>query len=74
MKGRDYFTVLDADGHMLLRWFLQKNRSWNSSVGIVTGYVLDDRGIGDQFFSSPHRLWGQPSILSNRYLETFPRR
>jgi len=74
MKGRDYFTVLDAEGHVLLRWFLQKNRNWNNSVGIVTGYVLGDRGIGDQFFSSPHQPWGQPSILSNRHQETFPRR
>ena len=73
-KGRECFIVLDADGHMLLRWFLQKNGSWNGSGGIVTGYVLDDGAIGDQFFSSPHRLWGQPIILSNRYQEIFHRR
>jgi hypothetical protein len=57
MKGKDYFNVLDVDGHMLLGWVLQKHRLGISEASIVTGYVLDDRGIGDQFFSSPHRLW-----------------
>jgi hypothetical protein len=42
-------------------------RSRDSVVGIVTGYELDDRGVGVQvtvgskFFSSPRRLdrlWG----------------
>jgi hypothetical protein len=41
-------------------------------VGIVTGYGLDDRGVGVRFpvgsriFSSPRRpdrLWGSPNLL-----------
>jgi hypothetical protein len=55
--------------------------SQNSSVGIVTGYGLDDRGSipggGYEFFSStpcPDRLWGPPSLLSNGYWELFPLR
>jgi hypothetical protein len=51
-----------------------KRRS--SSVGIATGYGLDDRGSipgrGWEFFSSaprPDRYWGPPSLLSNRYRE-----
>jgi hypothetical protein len=48
-------------------------RSWDSVVGIATGYGLDDRGvevrvlIGSRIFSSPCRpdqLWGPPNLLS----------
>jgi hypothetical protein len=45
----------------------------DSSVGITTGYGLDDQEVGVQvpvgsrIFSSPDRLWGQPSLLSNGY-------
>jgi hypothetical protein len=52
-------------------------RSRDSSVGIVTGYGLDDLGVGarvpvgSRIFSSPNRPnwpWGSPSLLSNGYL------
>jgi hypothetical protein len=48
----------------------------DSSVGIVTGYGLDDWrvvvrvAIGSRIFSSPrlpHRLWGPPNLLSYEY-------
>jgi hypothetical protein len=48
----------------------------DSSVGIATGYGLDDRGIGvrgtvdSRIFPSPRRadlLWGPPSLLHNGY-------
>jgi hypothetical protein len=46
----------------------------DSSVGIATGYRLDDRGSipggGWEFFSStpcPDRFWGPPSLISNGY-------
>jgi hypothetical protein len=48
--------------------------SWDSSVGIATGYRLDERGsisgTDTMFFSSPQRadqLWGPLSLLSNGY-------
>jgi hypothetical protein len=56
-------------------------RSWDSVVSIVTGYGLDDRGIGVQLlvgsriFSSPchpDRLWSPPNLLSNGYWGLFP--
>jgi hypothetical protein len=49
-------------------------KSQDSAVGIVTGYGLDDQGVGvrvpvgARFFTSPcrpDRLWGPPSLLSN---------
>jgi hypothetical protein len=52
-----------------------------SSVGIATGYGLDDRGVGfrvpvgSRIFSSPNspdRLWGPPSLLYNGYERLFP--
>jgi hypothetical protein len=57
-------------------------RSRDSSVGIATGYGLDDRGVGvrdpveSRIFSSPSRpdrLWGPPNLLSNGYCVLFPR-
>ena len=46
-----------------------------SSVGIVTGYGLDDPGIesrwGRDFPPRPDRPWGPPSLLYNGYL-VFP--
>jgi hypothetical protein len=56
--------------------------SRDSSVGIATGYGLDDRQVGvrvlvgPRVFSSsrrPDRLWGPPSHLSNGYRRPFPR-
>jgi hypothetical protein len=51
----------------------------DNSVGIATGYRLDDRSSilerGKILFSSlqrPDRLWGPPSLLSNGYWERFP--
>jgi hypothetical protein len=50
--------------------------SQDSTVGIPTGYRLDNRKltvgflVGLRIFCSPHRpdqLWGPPSLLSNDY-------
>jgi hypothetical protein len=55
--------------------------SRDSSVGIATGYGLDDRGVrvrvpvGVRIFSftrRPDLFWGPPSLLSNRYPGFFP--
>jgi hypothetical protein len=53
-------------------------RSRDSSVGIATGYRLDDPGsIPDSarfipYLQRPDRLWGPPSLLYNGYLWLFP--
>jgi hypothetical protein len=55
--------------------------SRDSSVGIATGYGLDDQGawvrvpVGKKIFTSPYRpdrLWGPPNFLQNGYLGFFP--
>jgi hypothetical protein len=55
---------------------------WDSVVDIATGYGLDGEGVGvrvpveARIFSSPlrpDRLWGPPSLLSNRYRRLFRR-
>jgi hypothetical protein len=55
--------------------------SQDSSVGLATGYGLDDRGVGDlvplesRIFSSPRRpdrLLVPPNLLSNGYRGFFP--
>jgi hypothetical protein len=53
-----------------------------SIISLVTGYGLDDQGVGvwiparERIFTSPcrpHRLWGSPSLLSNGYRGLFHR-
>jgi hypothetical protein len=62
--------------------FIRNYSRRNSSVGIATGYWLNDRGVevrvtvGSRIFTSPRRpdrLCGPPNLLSNVYWELFPR-
>jgi hypothetical protein len=55
--------------------FINKGKSWDSTVSIATGYGLDDQRVGvgvpvgPRIFTSPccpDQLWGPPS-LSNGY-------
>jgi hypothetical protein len=56
-------------------------RSRDSSVGIATGYGLDDQGEPEfepdrvnnvRFSISSRPLWGPPNLLSNGYWGLFP--
>jgi hypothetical protein len=57
-----------------IRMDIRGNKSRDSSVGIALGYGLDNQGSRIRFpagagnFSPPHpeRIWGPPSLLSNR--------
>jgi hypothetical protein len=61
--------------------FQNYTKSRDSSVGIATGYGLDDREAGvrvpvrSRIFTSPcrpDRLCGSPNLLSNGYRGLFP--
>jgi hypothetical protein len=64
---------------IILREYLLRvilNQSRDSSVGIATGYGMNDRvvgvrvSVGSRIFSSPRRpdwIWGSPNLPSNRY-------
>jgi hypothetical protein len=67
---------------ILFRSTLFAYKSWDSIVGIATGYGMDDGGVGAQvpvgsrIFTSlchPDRLLGPPNLLSNGYRGLFPR-
>jgi hypothetical protein len=82
-----YTSTANAKPTIPIKWSfvfmfnLRSRGSRDSSVGIATGYGLDDRGVGvgvpvgSRIFSSPHRpdrLTGPPNLLSNRYRGLFP--
>jgi hypothetical protein len=61
---------------------IRNKGSRDSEVGIVTGYGLDDQGVGvrvpvgARIFTSPcrpDRLWGPLNLLSNEHRGFFPR-
>jgi hypothetical protein len=90
-----FYTTLPRKGRSSYRslsfWLSHQNRHHmpmkyivtfrDSSVGIATGYELDDRGVGvrvpegSRIFSypCPDRFWGPPSLLFNWYWGLFPR-
>jgi hypothetical protein len=54
--------------------------SWNSAVGVATGYELNDQefgvrdSVGSRIFTSafcPYWPWGPPSLLCNGYWALF---
>jgi hypothetical protein len=66
---------------LIIQHYMFRPGSWDSAVGIATGYGLDDRRVGvrvpvgSRIFSStrrPDRLWGPTSFLSNGYRGLFP--
>jgi hypothetical protein len=67
---------------LILNITMLMDKRWYSSVGIATGYGLDDREVGvrapvgSRILSSPRRpgrLWGPHNLLSNGYRRLFPR-
>jgi hypothetical protein len=82
-KGRKINSYLAPSLKQVYLSYIHSPRSWGSSVGIASGYELDDRGVGVRvpvgsgIFSSPRRpdrLWGSPNLLCNGYRWLFPRR
>jgi hypothetical protein len=84
LAGEKYLSVLweihgekqIRPGRCVFNIFPPSKKNRDSSVGIATGYGLDDRGVGvriavgSRIFSSPRypdRLWGRPSLLSSVY-------
>jgi hypothetical protein len=75
---KTYLHYASSYGLCRSRWLLANSSviRFGSAVGIVTGYWLDDRGIGvrvpvvPRIFTSPYRpdrYWSPPSLLSNGY-------
>jgi hypothetical protein len=65
-----YFCCLFNDALTILYFTMGSGASWDSAVGIATGYGLDHREVrvrvpvGPRIFSSPRcpdRLWGPPT-------------
>jgi hypothetical protein len=61
--------------------YIRCKRSQDSVVGIVTGYGLDDKGVGVRVLVElnisssprhPEQLWNPLSLLSNGYQGLFP--
>jgi hypothetical protein len=79
-----YTKVVRACFYSMNQRFLKErsydyNKRRDSSVSIVTGYRLDDRGvivpIGTIILISlrrPNRFWGPPNLLYSRYLGSLP--
>jgi hypothetical protein len=72
----DHGFILNMYNHVI------SDRSRDSVVGIVTGYRLDDQGVGvrvpvgSRIFSSPSHpdwLWGPSKLPFNGYWGLFPR-
>jgi hypothetical protein len=68
------FFFLPITTLSILIYLLLCERSWDSAVGITTGYGLNDQGVrvqvpvGSRIFSSHSDwLWGPPNLLPNGY-------
>jgi hypothetical protein len=74
------WSARESNCYNLMKINILLNLSRDSSVGIATGYGLDDRGVGvrvpvgSRIFCSPlrpDRLWGPHNNLSNGYWGSF---
>jgi hypothetical protein len=72
LPGSTFSTIKFLSGVKKLFFAIGRRRSRDSSVGIATGYGLDDKGGGNsspsrvKIFTSPYRpdrLWGPPNLL-----------